>query len=581
LARYIGVALLTISILSAVIPGQLPGVGRVSQGGELVGRVTDATTGELIVGSQVTARLRPGPVFSTRSDGRGRFAFAQLPGGRYELTAAKPGYRGGGFGQRSSVGIPQPVAVAAPGRVAGLELRVWKCAVVTGRFTDELGEPAVDSPVVALQERAIGGERHLVLAPAKRARTDDQGIYRLVDLAPGNYVIAAPSSAARLPMDTQHPQAVVYPTSYFPSTLDPSMAGEISLGAAEERSGVDFQFASVPHRTIVGRIIGADNTIPATVELISATGSLRTDLDSRRGTVTAEGLFDFTDVPYGSYVLRATQYREFATQRVIAGFSILLAKPGMPVPPLSSEPGRWAEENVVVDDSGPPAISLSLAAAARVHGHVTFVGHTDRPAPDRLLATAIVVDPSDGRNIEFPTGRIEADGSFQTAGLPPGRYFVRLGMSLMPWSLESVSVAGHQTFDNRVDVETTDVDDVVLALTDRPTEVSGAVTDRQGKPLPGASVFVISSDRRSWKDLDVRPTRLVEVRPDQLGFYKVSGMAPGEYFILAVTGDVPEAWQNPSYIERLVAGAAAIQLTAGLMLPKDLVAQPGRSTRKH
>src|SRR5213593_3401986 len=80
--------LLFITLLACGAPAFAQGTG------EIWGRVS-AVTGEILDGATVTAsNIDTGAYRETKTDGGGRFGFAALPSGRYQVTAVHEGFAG-------------------------------------------------------------------------------------------------------------------------------------------------------------------------------------------------------------------------------------------------------------------------------------------------------------------------------------------------------------------------------------------------------------------------------------------------------------------------------------------------------
>jgi hypothetical protein len=104
-------------------------------------------------------------------------------------------------------------------------------------------------------------------------------------------------------------------------------------------------------------------------------------------------------------------------------------------------------------------------------------------------------------------------------------------------------------------------------MTDKPTEISGAVTDQAGRPTGSFPIIVFSTDRLYWT---VGSRRVKQARPASNGKFKVNGLPPGEYFVCAVTDLDPEDLYNPAFLDQLAAAAYKIKLADGQKLVQDL-----------
>ena len=181
--------------------------------GAITGTVVDGSSAEAIGGAIVfLAPAEPGrtiPVNQTRqaTDGRGRFAFTEIPEGAYLVSASKFGYLEGGYGREFAPTEPlRVVHVRKDEWVSNLRVAIWKPGSISGAVRDEAGEPVVGVFVRALARFRIQGRDDLVAGPV--TTTNDRGEYRLSGLAPGKYIIQVPSVQASVSSATKMPAAV-------------------------------------------------------------------------------------------------------------------------------------------------------------------------------------------------------------------------------------------------------------------------------------------------------------------------------------------------------------------------------------
>jgi hypothetical protein len=166
-----------------------------------------------------------------------------------------------------------PLAITAGQRVTGLTVRLPRGAVITGRVTDENGRPSRGVFVRLLRSEQQAGVRTLVpvsFAPAAAAsvvtQTDDLGNYRLFGLSAGDYVVSVlPQEAlgASAPRAVPTPPSSTYVPVYYPGTTMASVAGVITVGAGEERTGVDVSLVRVAAAVISGVVTSLTFAVPA------------------------------------------------------------------------------------------------------------------------------------------------------------------------------------------------------------------------------------------------------------------------------------------------------------------------------
>ena len=122
------------------------------------------------------------------TDASGRFVFARLAAGRYNLNVARDSYLPFNYGQTRQ-GRPGTPIVAGDAQQLELAIRLDRGGVVTGTIFDEDGEPLRAVNVQAFRIVSPSGMKRLQQAGS--ARSDDRGGYRLFNLEPGDYLIGA------------------------------------------------------------------------------------------------------------------------------------------------------------------------------------------------------------------------------------------------------------------------------------------------------------------------------------------------------------------------------------------------------
>ena len=83
----------------------------------------------------------------TTTDADGRYEIIELAEGRYNVTASKGGYVTLQYGQRRAFEPGRPVAVAEGQEVSRVDIALPRGSVITGRLTDEFGEPIAGAQV--------------------------------------------------------------------------------------------------------------------------------------------------------------------------------------------------------------------------------------------------------------------------------------------------------------------------------------------------------------------------------------------------------------------------------------------------
>ena len=156
------------------------------------GRVAAADSGRPLRRARITLSApelgRDRRTTSTGLDGR--YEITDLPAGRYTIRVQRNGYLALQYGQRRPFEQGKPLQLVDDQVADQIDFSLPRSSVISGRITDELGEPVEGVMVFAMRTTYWQGRRRLVPA-GMMARTDDIGAYRLTGLMPGAYLVMA------------------------------------------------------------------------------------------------------------------------------------------------------------------------------------------------------------------------------------------------------------------------------------------------------------------------------------------------------------------------------------------------------
>ena len=282
---------------------------------KITGRVVSAETGAPIRRAQIRitspdARINR----DVTTDSDGRFEFLTLPAGRYRLYVTKAGYVSLEYGQARPFEAGKPLDIADGQSLEKIDFSLPRGSAITGRITDEFGDPITDVQVQAMRYQFTNGERQLVNA-GRVATTDDLGQYRIFGLMPGDYVVRA--SAADEPErgadGTELPlsRRLGYPGTYYPGVADVAQAQTVTVSLGQELSSVAFPLVPARLARISGTVMNSEGRpLGGAIVALRAIGSggAAARLNIGGGNqVRADGTFRLTNVPPGEYVLDVQQ----------------------------------------------------------------------------------------------------------------------------------------------------------------------------------------------------------------------------------------------------------------------------------
>ena len=138
--------------------------------------------------------------------------------------------------------------------------------------------------------------------------------------------------------------------------------------------------------------------------------------------------------------------------------------------------------------------------------------------------------------------------------------------SIAMW-LKSVIVNGRDILDAPIELRQ-NAEDAVVTWSDRVSEISGAVTDSRGTALPGQTVVLFATDRRSWF---FNSRRIAAGRTNAQGRYRITNLPAGEYYAVA-DGDLDEGdWFDPVVLEQVARRATLVRLEEDERKSLDIV----------
>src|SRR5688572_26571513 len=166
-ASLIGACLAVASVADAQQPRASTGRQRFGDG-RIVGRVFDASTNTPIRRAQVQGTNNELFVDAV-SDEEGRFQLTDLPAGQWRVTVSKGGYFTWQPGQKRPFDPPPPITLARGQRVSA-DVPLSRGGVITGRVSDESGEPLAGLRVRVYRAKTVGGYRRQIGRASCRER---------------------------------------------------------------------------------------------------------------------------------------------------------------------------------------------------------------------------------------------------------------------------------------------------------------------------------------------------------------------------------------------------------------------------
>ena len=126
---------------------------------------------------------------------------------------------------------------------------------------------------------------------------------------------------------------------------------------------------------------------------------------------------------------------------------------------------------------------------------------------------------------------------------------------------------GRDLLDTTLDGPAIALSNVVVTLTDKRTEITGALQSASGQPVSDYYVVAFSTERANWRH---GSRRSVSARPATNGRFMIADLPAGEYFLAALTDLDPLEWQTTDFLEQVAPAAVRVRIADGEKKVQDL-----------
>jgi hypothetical protein len=541
-------------------------------------------------------------VATVTTDGNGRFAITGVSAGAYQISAERDGFVRSEYGQRTPTGRGIPVQVAANQHLM-IDLKMLQASVISGRVITADGEPAAQATLQAYTYQYSNGQR--TLAEVKTAQTNDLGEYRLFWLEPGDYFVSVTDNQVgdNGPIGTvdvsqtrggrggtsgvqilaalgdrggpivQALGGISSPPVFYPGTVDPDGATPITVAAASDVRGMDFNLRPLRTASVSGRVVapfplnqpnttvgvrgrggqrqGADGNTgqliaAAPVQLsLNRIGGSRTGLagllNLRLGAtpVSPDGTFEIKGVAPGEYNLSATA-RDQSGQQYTARTRISVGTADVGNVTVAVRPGVEVQGRILLDGTPPQQFKFSNLRVSLVSGDgglPVAVNLAAGARGDALVANLLGVQGN-------AAGAVADDGSFTLKDVGAQEYRVRVTGLPQGAYVQAGRVDSNDALNAPFTVDNQGTQ-LQLQLGFTPARVSGSVTDDRAAPAAGVETVLVPDEARRGRN-----DAYFSATTDQNGQFTFNNVPPGRYKVFAWE-DIPAgAYQYPDFIRR-------------------------------
>ena len=492
----------------------------------------ESQTGQMVMMPSRDSRL-------ATTDAQGAYEFKELRPGRYLLTASKGSYVSLSYGQMRSTEPGKPIQVLDNQTIERVDLSLPHGAIISGRILDEFGEPLSDVMVAPQRFQYVQGQRRLVNA-GRVGISNDLGEFRIFGVPPGQYYLQASWRNTNPIGFGNADDKSGYAPLFFPGTLEASQAQRLTVAVGSEINDIVMTMRPTKTATVTGAIVDSRGQPMTGMLMISQQDAL--NFFTMGAPVKPDGTFAFNGLAPGEYTIMVQQMGGSPQDAEVAMVKVTVAGEDISGVQLAAAKPISTRGRIIVD----PAAASSL--------------------PPRLMLQMSSPQNIPMLGIRAPTP-VQDDMSFELK-TPPGVYRLNLVPGGLGWTIRSVRRAASDVTDSGFEAKNGDDTILEVELTNKLTTITGLVTNARGAAAKDYTAIVFAQDPERWKGGNTRYQSTG--RPDQDGRFNITGLPPGEYYIIALERvDSGEA-NDPEFLEKVHTRAERITLNEGETKTVDL-----------
>jgi hypothetical protein len=500
------------------------GETQAAKSGTVTGRVLYKSNQNPIQAAQLTLRsvYHHDEVPDQRAESLedGSFVFKNVKPGQYYLTVEKEGYASG------VSSITRPVTVASD-QDAHVEISIPKTSSINGRVLTKDGRPIAGVRVGAWTTPTASQPRF-----KGQVITDQDGAYHFDNLPAGTYSVGLIPATLRLtPGDVPkllETGVMVHARTFYPNAQTLNDAARLRVGEEQDIQNID-----IAARDVRGYCVTAARDPEQDARNLTTVSVGTSGIPSFLGTgalTASTRTFHFCGLEPGDYVVDETVS---AADRTSAWFGM---------------------ETVVIDKSNVTLGTLSLTRAQQLSGQLVIEQGQLRSQPPQ--SGKVWLDPVDRLPFadEDVFGVPVTDGKILFKRLYPGQYRLHVNDLSPGYYVSEISADGRDGLHQPISSQAKELK-IVVRL-DGPS-LAGSVLSHQpdeDAALTTVTVILMSSD-------DSGASIFQSQRTDQSGTFQFpSGLPPGRYKIIALTGLGPDDGKDITVVSRFMTAATDLEL---------------------
>ena len=475
-------------------------------------------------------------IFSMVTSEDGKFEFTGVTAGKYILAGAKRGYLTASFNQHE--GFSTAIVTGADLDTENLQLRLWPAAYITGKVTDEVGDPIRRATLILYRSTRSEGASQIQQVQA--ATTNDLGEYELGPAVAGRYFVSAQATPwyaihpllrepNAQPVQVDPAVDVAYAATFYPDVNDADSATAIELHGGD-RMQADIHLNPVPALHVFLHMpTPADSGQAAwrTPQLMQSAFGQFSFLLNAAAQPVGPGVWEMTGVPAGRYDIRLS----------------------------GTSSGSELKQVDLVNDGAELDVSSGVALCT-VKIQVSIAGQPSLP-----VQLFVGLHAQEG-NLRLAQ-KVSPKGEAQLEQIPTGQYEIFAWEFGQQFHVAQISSSDAEVSGHLLNVPAGSSITASVTLFSKAGSVQG-FAKKSGKGFAGAMIILVPKDPATHPDLFRRD------QSDLDGSFQLNDVVPGAYTVLAIEDGWDLDWMQPGVLTPYMKGGQEIEISGqrSLTLPQ-------------
>jgi len=465
------------------------------------------------------------PAYDATAGPDGAFDFENVELNSYRLFVQRRGYLEFVY-EEPDRRVSFPIA---RGERKTVEIRMTAPSFLSGRVTDEDGEPFPDARITIYNARRVNGRRTLAMAQVVTAGRD--GEFSSGGLRAGRYYLAAapPPSLTRTSQREIHSGkrgAERDVRTFYPSGLDLASAMAVDVPAETELRNLDIRMRRARVFHIYGRIVNGAGAVVSGAQ-VNLRDVIFSGFNSPNQVPVIQGAFAVNGLLPGTYALHVSTFN----------------------------PNQQAHQLITLADRDLEDVTVTVAPTLEIPLSVRIEDADPQQEKDiRSKLGRFLLTSSDGLNDNAMAAQVKGEG-WVFRNIAPGTY--RLGLNGPDGTYVKAIRYGDQDITLRELDTTASASPLEVVFSPHAAEAGGMIQDAAGKPLPGLAVTLWPSRLPPGGPIEqVRSTFT-----DSMGHFQLGNLRPGEYRVAAWETMDLGLVTTPEFRARFEDDAAVVKLS--------------------